>query len=260
MSWSAYPPDPNRDDDEYSQYDDPQRADPPFDESSVAPPDEDFDDYEDDEPDDAVYERRPAPPRSLTSDPVFGLLLAGAIAIGLMPLVGSSAADMRYTLTWGTLALFGVLAWLFGRSARIGQEAPDDVAWGAVFGLILGGPVLLFGGSTLRQIVDLLFPGMQPGTILAFVVFVMPLAETLFFRGVLQEARRWPVAALMCSAWQMVLFFPLINQGPYPLIVGVILLMANLLYGYVRERNGLAAAWVAQIVANLLLFFIALAF
>ncbi|MFW5771917.1 MAG: type II CAAX prenyl endopeptidase Rce1 family protein [Phototrophicaceae bacterium] len=260
MSWSPYPPDSEPDDD-YDRYDDyPSDDDSPLPDDDSPLPDDEFTMYADDEPDDDPAADHPAASRSLTSDPLFGLLLAGAIAIGLLPLVGNNDADMRYSLTWGTLALFGVLAWLFGSSPRIGQEAPEDVAWGAVFGLILGAPVLLFGGGALKDIVNLLFQNAQAGTILAFVVFVMPLAETLFFRGLLQEVRRWPVVALMCSAWQMVLFFPLINQGPYPLVVGVIVLMANLLYGYVRLRNGLAAAWVAQITVNLMVFFIPLAF
>lgn len=260
MSWSTYPPDDDRDDD-FNPYDDPPGHQPyPDDLPGEQPSDVGFDDYDDEPVDEAAPERGPASSRSLTSDPVFGLLLAGAIAVGLLPLVGNNDADMRYTLTWGTLALFGVLAWLFGSSARIAQESPEDVAWGAVFGLILGGPVLLFGGGTLKEIVNLLFQSAPAGTILAFVVFVMPLGETLFFRGLLQEVRRWPIVALMCSAWQMVLFFPLVNQGPYPLIVAVVLLMANLLYGYVRLRNGLAAAWVAQITVNLMIFFIPLAF
>jgi hypothetical protein len=33
------------------------------------------------------------------------------------------------------------------------------------------------------------------------------------------------------------------------------MLMANLLYGYVRNRNGLAAAWICQMTVNLVLLF-----
>jgi membrane protease YdiL (CAAX protease family) len=200
---------------------------------------------------------RPGAPRRITgSDPVFGLLLVGAISVGLIPLIGTDAADMRYTLVWGLMALFGVLSWLLGSGARIGHETPEHLGWGVIFALIVGLPLLGFAGSTLAEITQLMFPAMLAGTLLAYLVFVMPLAETLFFRGMFQQGRTFWATGLTCTVWSVVLFFPLINRGPYPLIVAVILLMANMMYSYVRERNGLAAAWICQIVVNFLVFFI----
>jgi membrane protease YdiL (CAAX protease family) len=86
-------------------------------------------------------------------------------------------------------------------------------------------------------------------------MFVMPLAETLFFRSLLQSSRAFWLPAVICTVWQFVLFFPLINRGPLPLILAFVMLMANLLYGYVRNRNGLAAAWICQMTVNLVLLF-----
>lgn len=194
--------------------------------------------------------------RASASDPLFGLLIAGAISIGLVPLIGSAAADMRYTLSWGMLALFGVLAWLLGRSARIQQETPENLVWGVVFGFILGIPVLAMGGGTLADIARLMFEDMGHGTLLAYLVFVMPLAETLFFRAVLQEQQPFWVVALLATVWHLVLFFPLVNRGPYPLVVAVIMVMANMMHSYVRQRNGLAAAWLCQITVNLMMIFV----
>lgn len=196
-----------------------------------------------------------SPPVTRT-DPLFGLLLAGAVSIGLAPLVGSGAADMRYTVVWGILALFGVLAWLLGGGPRVEQDYPDNLAWGIAFGLLLAVPLLAFGNTTLVEVANLLFRDMTTGTLLAYLVFVMPLAETLFLRGLLQEGRTFWAVALIATAWQVVLFFPSMNVQAFPIIVGVILLMANLMYGYVRLRNGLAAAWFCQITVNLLLFFL----
>jgi membrane protease YdiL (CAAX protease family) len=193
--------------------------------------------------------------RASAGDPIFGLLLVGAVSLGLTPLI-PDAADFRYTIVWGLLALFGVLAWLIGNGPRIEQEQPENLAWGVALGLILGAPLLAFGGSNLSEATNLMFPDMTTGTILAYIVFVMPLGETLFFRGLLQQNMSFWSNGLVCTAWQMVLFFPLINRGPYPLIVGVVVLMANSMYSYVRERNGLAAAWVCQIVVNVLLIFV----
>lgn len=223
------------------------------------------DSYQDEDPDyirDESYEEgsgedveRRVTYRSTASDPLFGLLVAGALSIGMTPLIGSDA-DMRYTLVWGLLALFGVVSWLLGDGPRIGEEVPENLAWGITFGLILALPLLAFGGRSLAESSNLLFKNMKPGTVLAYLVFVMPLAETLFFRGVMQKDNPFWSTGLICTGWNLVLFFPLMNEGAYPLIVGVILLMANSMYGYVRERNGLAAAWLCQITVNILLLFV----
>lgn len=221
--------------------------------SDNTPFDDELDDQYDDDADDgdgyALY-------RGATNDPIFGLLLAVAVSVGLMPLIGTGGADVRYTITWGMLATFGVLAWLFGDATRIGQEKPDNVLWGVVFGLVLGVPLLLFGGETLTQIAEAMFPNMTGGIVLAYLIFVIPLAETLFFRGILQRTRPfWEVGAYS-TGWAMLQIFPLININALPLIAGFMLLMANMLYGYVNDRNGLAAAWVCQITIHLLLFFV----
>lgn len=188
-----------------------------------------------------------------SNDPLFGLLLAGAVAIGLIP-IADTDADLRYTIVWGMLALFGVLAWLLGNVTRIDEEAPEDLAWGVVFGLIFSIPILAFAGQTLTDVTELMFPALRIGGVLAYLVFVMPVAETLFFRSLMQNRYAFWLVALIATLWQLVLFFPLIDRGPLPLVTGVILLMANLLYGYVCFRNGLAAAWLCQITVNLILF------
>lgn len=200
----------------------------------------------------SVEQERAVAYRGERSDPVFGYLVAIALSIGTVQLM----PDLRYTLSWSAMAGFGVLAWLLGRSARIGQEKPENLAWGIVFGLILGAPLLAVGGSLLTTAVQRLFPMMGVGTLLAYLVFVMPLAETLFFRGVLQENRPFWLIALLASAWSMLLFFPVLNVLAYPAVAGVIavaLLMMNLTYSYIRDRNGLAAAWLCQIVCNVVL-------
>ncbi|MDX1993123.1 MAG: hypothetical protein SF029_12070 [bacterium] len=193
------------------------------------------------------------------SDPIFGLLIALAVSFGLLPLIGENAADMRYTLSWGVLAVFGVLGWLFGGMTRIEREKIENIAWGVVFGLLLAVPLLGFGGQTLTDGLRFLFPQMSDGTLLAYLVFVMPLAETLFFRGLLQEGRSFWTSGLLATVWNVFLFFSLMNRGPLPLILGTVLLMMNLIYSYVRQRNGLAAAWVCQITINLVLIFFPLA-
>lgn len=198
--------------------------------------------------------------RGGTGDPAFGLLLAGAVAIGLTPMLPANA-DLRYTLSWGVLAVIGVMAWLFGNSQRIGQERLENVGWGIGFALLVGGPFTVFGWDVLGRAVPLAFPGLAAGTLLAYLVFVMPLAETLFFRGVFQETLDFWVVGIMAGVWGLILFFPVmwgeIQQNPaVGLIFAIGLFAMSMLYSYVRERNGLAAAWVCQIAMNLIMIFL----
>lgn len=197
--------------------------------------------------------------RGNSSDPTFGYLIGLALAVGLMALPDDQR-DLRYSILWMVIAGFGVLAWLFSnRIPHIGQETPENASWGLVFGLIIAVPLLAVGGNTLTTTVNLLFMGMSWGTLLAYLVFVMPLAETLFFRGLLQEDYPFWVVGLLSSLWGGVFFFPLLDVGAYPAVIALLalaLLMMNIIYSYVRQRNGLAAAWICQIIVNLVLIFI----
>lgn len=208
-----------------------------------------------DDTDDLIEAESDVSYRGSSNDPLFGLLLAGAVALGLAPLIGSDGFDLRYVLVWGLLAGFGVLAWLFGSGPRIIEDRPENLAWGIIFALILVVPLLGFGGNTFAEMAELMLRDMTPGTALAFLVFIMPMGETLFFRGIIQNSRPFWQTALMATAFQMVVFFPLVDRGPYPLIVGITMLMANMIYGYVRGRNSLAGAWICQITVNITLIF-----
>jgi len=213
----------------------------------------------DDLPDEAGNSNEEGESRSLrgrSSDPAFGLVLGFAVSIGLAPL---GDPTLRYTLSWGVLAAFAVLSWLLGSLEPIGEEKPDTLVWGGGFGLLIGVPLMLFGGGTLTATVQRAFGMMTPGEMLAYILFVMPIAESLFFRGLLHGSRPFWMVALIASGWSIALYLPLLDVGNYPLVAMVIcvmLVMLNVMYGYVRNRNGLAAAWICQIVANLLVLFL----
>lgn len=202
--------------------------------------------------------------RGASADPAFGFVLAIAMAIGLIPLLPESA-DLRYTIAWGSLAGVSVLAWLLGNAERIGQETPENVAWGIGFGFFISLPFALFLWQQFANASALMFPhdaesSLGAGTILAYLVFVMPLAETLFFRGLLQRRMEFYVVGVLSGVWSLILFFPVmwgeILSAP---AVGIVLALSffviGILYSYVRERNGLAAAWITQIVTSVILFF-----
>ena len=205
----------------------------------------------------------PAPTqfRGATSDPIFGFLIAAALSIGLAPIVPDNA-DLRYTLAWGALSGVSVLSWLFGNMERIGQERPENIGWGLLYSLLLGIPLMVFlRQSILEPVTVQIFPGMTAGSLLAFLVFVMPISETLFFRGLLQNQLPFWIVGLLATLWHAILFFPVmwptVTQLPaVTAVIVTILLMMNMVFVYVRERNGLAAAWICQVVANLVILYV----
>jgi hypothetical protein len=97
--------------------------------------------------------------------------------------------------------------------------------------------------------------------VLAYLIFVMPMAETLFFRGTLQANRPFWLVGLASALWSVLVFFPVFwgEIGRFPavaLVIGTALFMMNIIYSYVCRRNGMAAAWLCQIVVNLVLVFL----
>lgn len=224
------------------------------------------DNSEDDGPEDDAASAEPEAAlrrigyRGGTGDPAFGFLLALALSVGLTPMLPDNA-DLRYTLAWGALAGVGVIGWLLGSAERIDQEDPEDLLWGIGFGLLAGTLFLLFGSDVLERAARLIFPRMNPGTLLAYLIFVMPLAETLFFRGILQQNFEFYIVGVLAGIWNIILFFPvmwgdILKAPAVAVVIGVALVTMNLLYSYVKERNGLAAAWLCQIVGLMMTVFI----
>lgn len=199
--------------------------------------------------------------RGAASDPIFGFMIAAALSVGLSPLLPDNA-DLRYTLAWGALSGVSVLSWLLGDMERIGHEKPENIGWGLLYGLLLGIPFMVFLRQPfLEPATAQMFPGMTAGSLLAFLVFVMPISETLFFRGLLQNQLPFWMVGALATLWNIVLFFPVMWQTVIQLhavtaIIVIIFLLMNMVFVYVRERNGLAAAWVCQIVANLVILYV----
>ena len=69
-------------------------------------------------------------------------MIAAALSIGLTPLLPDNA-DLRYTLAWGALSGVSVLTWLLGHMERIGNERPENIGWGVLYGLMLGIPFMV---------------------------------------------------------------------------------------------------------------------
>ncbi len=189
------------------------------------------------------------------NDPLFVLLLLLALSIGLTALP-TDQHDLRLVLLWLAMSGYSVANWLLADGERIGVDTLENLAWGLTFALVLSGPMLVFGENTLGTISQEMFGNLRSSSLLALLIFVTPLAETLFFRGLLQQRFVFWLTGLMASLWSILLYLPRLDVSQFPaigLIVSIALLLINLLFSYVRQRNGLAAAWLCQIGVNLML-------
>jgi hypothetical protein len=194
-------------------------------------------------------------------DPVVGYILVMALSVGLTPI----QANLRYVLLWTGMAAMGSMAFLLGSGIRFKVSDPGDLLWGIGFGIFAGGALMLVGADTLRVTSERLFNAEQENNLLLdtwvfqALVFIMPLSETLFFRGAMQRVHSVPVVALLASLWSGLMFFPHLELGEAP-IVGVVfgtaLILLNFLYSYVDFRHGLASSFFCQVCAGSLLLLV----
>lgn len=217
----------------------------------------------DDRDDDWLRESRDVSARSTRHDldPIFGYIMAMALSIGLTPV----QANVRYVLLWAFIAAMGGIAFLMGSGIRFKVTDPGDLLWGIGLGLFTGGALMGVDSNTLATTSERLFSAGATDRALAdtwvfqTTIFVMPVAESLFFRGAMQRVYPIPVVALLASLWSMLMFFPNLNLGETPavgMVFGTALVLLNFLYSYVNFRHGLAASFFCQISAGSLLLLV----
>jgi hypothetical protein len=188
-------------------------------------------------------------------DPLYLFLLFVALGVGTLYI--SLDAVARYTLLWTTLALVGALLMLIDPADPPGQITLSGLGWGFSFGLIFSLPLLILVSSGLAALSDVLFAGAPPAVRFQMLAFVAPLGETLFFRGIFQR-RRGLVAAILGAGASGVLIFwqATIGTPAYLVAAGLFTTVLAGIYGFVRLRYGLAAAYVSQVTVNLMLLFV----
>lgn len=194
-------------------------------------------------------------------DPIFALMVVGAVGIGSLPV----DANVRYVILWMLLGGVGLVGYMLGNSARLSDTSTEDLQSGIGFGLAIGFPMAIALGRALETVSERMFdvdkvPAQIMDTwVLMAVVFVIPAVESLFFRGVLQQVHNPVFTAVLATLWSMLVFYPhmsLGNASGVAISIAVFFALLNFLYGYIRYRNGLAAAWSCQIVAGGLIWFL----
>jgi membrane protease YdiL (CAAX protease family) len=189
-------------------------------------------------------------------DPLYALALFLAAALGTWGVI--SDIETRYTALWGLMLLLGAtLTLVDSRRSRRGVTS-SNLLIGAGIAFLIGLPLLVFAAQGLRQTSILLYPYAKLPTLFQTMILLAPLGETVFFRGVLQE-RRGIIASVVGAGLGTLLFYW--PAGVASDAVGVVVAVSAFLtvlaglYSYVRQRYGLAAAYICQVVLNLLLLF-----
>ncbi|MBX3083079.1 MAG: hypothetical protein KF716_15720 [Anaerolineae bacterium] len=203
--------------------------------------------------DDYYDEDEEEPPIPIDPGVVYVMLIVVAL-LG----AGSLRPDVRFTILWTVLAIVGVLAFVLN-DMPLERPTLRDLLLGMVYGAIIGLPIVAVTASSLKPISNAIFEGLPDGAAFQTLVFTIPLAETLFFRGVFQEIRGLVLATAAGSLWTIVLFFPAMNVLQFPLlalVLGLSMVFINFVYSYLRQRFGLFAAWTCQIVINISLLFL----
>ena len=228
----------------------PSQAKEALDDASIESPDEAHDEALDETPEE--FEEME---RLLTLDPLFiyGIaLVVTVLGLGGMPL------ETRLTLVWTALSALGFLAILVDE-IEVWRPSVRDVAIGAGYAALVGAPIFVIGSAQLERIAGELFSGMSATSVFLLLIFAMPAAETLFFRGAFQAARGLVLSALAGGAWSCLLLLAGLNVTAYPfvaLVIGLALVALNFLYSYLAAVYNLFSAWTCQIIMNVLLLWL----
>lgn len=194
-------------------------------------------------------------------DPIFALMVVGAIGLGTLPF----SPSVRYVVLWTLLGSMGLLGYSLGNSARLSDTSPRDIRLGVGLGLAIGLPFMIILGASLQTVSARIFdvtdvPSDIMNTWVAMaVIFVVPAVETLYFRGVVQQIHNMVFTTVLATIWSMLIFYPHMQLGGalgVALSIALFFALLNFLYSYVRLRSGLAAAWSCQIVAGGLIWFV----
>jgi membrane protease YdiL (CAAX protease family) len=189
-------------------------------------------------------------------DPLYALALYLAAALGTWGVI--TDIETRYTALWCLmLVLGGTLTLVDSRRSRRGVTSSNLVV-GAGIAFVIGLPLLVVAAQGLRQTSIVLFPYAKLPTLFQTMILLAPLGETVFFRGVLQERRGFVASVIGAGLGTLLFYWPAGVAGEsVSVVVAVTVFLTVLagLYSYVRQRYGLAAAYVCQVLLNLLLLF-----
>lgn len=182
--------------------------------------------------------------------PIYGFVLFVALALGTFPV----ASEVRFTLLWLLMLGAGAAYALFDQDVAIEPVDMRNLSWGAGFGFVFSLPFVLIASRSLAQASRAFIPIQNVPALLQTLLVIWPLGETLYYRGLIQRESGLLGGAILAGISSIVLYWPETGGVLAVLFVAVAFSTAlAFVYGYVRLRYGLAAAFAAQVTANLML-------
>ena len=182
-------------------------------------------------------------------NPHLGFLLLAGVGLASIRL----SHPLRLSLLWLVLL---VLILLYAQSGRLKSDySLLSVGRGALIGALVALPFYLFARDFFYSTASWLYSVNDLQVLLERAVFIVPLLEEGYFRGVVQRERGLVEGAVLFGLAQALYFVSAVKVY-FAVIAAVVLgmILAGLLYGYLYKRYGLTASIAGHVALNFVLF------
>lgn len=187
-------------------------------------------------------------------DPLFAYLIYLALGLGTLFLQDIA---MRYVIMALALMVLGATLTLLDARQRPNRITTANIVPGFGFGALIGVPLFLFARPALIASADILYAGIDAAALFQLAAITVPVGETLFFRGVLQNERGFAASVIAAGIASILMYWPAAIGTPVYLGVGAIFSTAlAAVYSYIRSRYGMTSAAICQATLNILLIFL----
>jgi membrane protease YdiL (CAAX protease family) len=160
---------------------------------------------------------------------------------------------VRLSLLW--LVLLALIL-LYAQSGRLKSDYNLlNVGRGVLIGAAVALPFYLFAKDFFYATASRLYGVEDLQVLLERAVFIVPLLEESYFRGVVQRERGLAEGAVLFGLAQAVYFVSAVDV--YFVVIAAVLLgmvLAGFLYGYLYKRYGLTASIAGHVALNFVLF------
>ena len=184
--------------------------------------------------------------RPSVEDPYLLFLVFVGIGIGTVLL----EPPVRLTLLWVTLAVLSIL--YGGRQPIDVAFTLENVAKGALLGLVIAVPLLAFLSGQVRYFTERLYGTRNVLLLFYQICLVSAPIEEAFFRGVVQQHKGSSASIALYAATALLYFLPHVPLLP-AFIVFVAMGVLGIVYTSVYERYGLTASIASHVVVGFVL-------
>jgi len=186
--------------------------------------------------------------RSWFLDPYLAFTALCGIGVATLQL----GHPLRLTVLW--LVLLGLVL-LYAQSGRLKADySMLNLVRGALVGAVVALPFYILASNFCYATASRLYGVQDLQVLLERAVFLVPILEEGFFRGVVQREKGLQCAAVTFGLAQVLYFLPL--AASFPLVVGAVavgMALLGLLYGYLFRRYGLTASIAGHVMVNFVL-------